>query len=596
MTGGESGRAYFTLSLLIEGEDINRVLEEFGGGAAAWDQDTLRDIEHGYADSGALQRAIGPMFDDISDRERNLFVKDFLLDTPNSPDDAEEGEYNICAHVSLTLPCLDLRWATEGASTRVAFTSEATDIRFDGVRCRAFWMAHSNDALSYHFSLEVPFEHDMAGYYGLSMLQKAFFPTEGTSWVLGASGWRAGARDRPTPAPTLLAFLEGLFEAHVGDLFGALRRPRPGETAPARFGGLDVGAFAARAWQRLVLAPGGIPAGAQQTDALWQLAAPRRRLLVLLRDRRCFDVIARMREQDSPLKNFAALRAQAGHYRETQVLAHLRAHAGAPDGGAVDEPGGDLLCAVFLSGFFQNIVDYLEQDGLEVLDGLAPLYPDAEGGAANEGYLLYATPKVVYEVVRRSRSLDGAGRAWLGTCPYLFLVHVTAFHNESIVRDYEERVTRLTRELDDAGIRAGAIEDANLDVAFRCIREFRLETFERVHKHLSFNIFRYETEKAFFQGIEVVRGVDARKAYWDGVLEHLTATIDALKDDRMARFGTRISVLGFILAVLGLTQLWLSVFKLEVDLPLGWNLAALAVLNVALALGIWRLLKQGRRK
>lgn len=595
MTQEATGHAYFTLSTLIDGAQISGLLEDFGGGRAAWDQDTLRDIEHGYADSGELQRAIGPMFDDISDRERNLFIKDFLLDTPNAPGAAEAGEHNMCARISLALPGADLNWTTEGALTQLALASGPAAIRFDDVRCRAFWMAHSNDALSYHLSFEVPFVHGIGPYYGLAMLQKAFFPTEGTDWVLGEAGWRAAAEGEGEAAPTLMAFMERLFEAHVLDLFEALRRPRPGDSAPARFGALDVARFAAHAWQRLVLQPEGGPAGEKQAVGLWQRAAARRRLLVLLRDRRSFDLIDAMRGDDSPLKDFAALSADAGRYGEAEVLAHLQRHAGTKDADAVSQRGAELLCAVFLSGFFQNIVDFLEQDGLEVFDGLSPLYPDDEGGAANEGYLLYATPKVIYEVVRSSRSLDGAGRAWLGTCPYLFLVHITAFHNESIVRAYEERVTRLTLNLERLGVKAGAIEHARFGEAFRCIREFRLETFERVHKHLSFNIFRYETEKAFFRGIEVVRGVDARKAYWDGVLEHLTETIDALKDDRMARYGNLISVLGGVLAVLGLTQLWLSIFKLEVDLPLGWNLAGLTVLIGALGIGVWRLLLRWRR-
>lgn len=232
MTDDGRGHAHFTLSLLIDGEHLNRLLADFGGGVAAWGQAMLRDVEHDYADSGSLQRAIGPMFDDISDRERNLFVKDFLLDTPNAPGLAEPGEHNICAHVDFVLPCADLHWTTEGTQTQVVLPSQGTEIRFDGVRCRAFWMAHSNDALSYHLSFEVPFVHGLGGYYGLALLQKLFFPTEETSWVLDEGGWRAcdpGAS--AADAPTLMAFMERLFESHMRDLFDALRAPRSGDTA-----------------------------------------------------------------------------------------------------------------------------------------------------------------------------------------------------------------------------------------------------------------------------------------------------------------------------------------------------------------------------
>src|SRR6185295_12413229 len=41
-----------------------------------------------------------------------------------------------------------------------------------------FWFLHSNGALTYHLSFEIAYEHRLQHYYAMSMLQKAFFPSE----------------------------------------------------------------------------------------------------------------------------------------------------------------------------------------------------------------------------------------------------------------------------------------------------------------------------------------------------------------------------------------------------------------------------------
>jgi hypothetical protein len=290
--------------------------------------------------------------------------------------------------------------------------------------------------------------------------------------------------------------------------------------------------------------------------------------LVVLRDRRVFGAIDRSRREPDLLRDLQPMKAQGGRYDAKSLLAHFRVRAAALATSGPRIERDELLLTVFLSGFLQNIVDFLEQDGLEVHDGLTPLYPSGDAGASNEGYFVYATPKVVFEVVSTSRSLDRAGRTWLGTCPYMFLVHITAFHNEAIVRAYEARVTELIGKL--TGLMAGGpsarkVDATELTRAYEEMKEFRLKTFEQVHKHLSFNIFRYETERTFFKSIADVRGIGARQEYWDGVLQHLTETVDSLKDDRASRYGLRVAWLGFVLALVGFLQLWFVFFPLEDD-------------------------------
>jgi GNAT superfamily N-acetyltransferase len=561
----EDGVAFFTLSMLMTGAQINALIAASGGPGEIWNQDLLKHIENKPAESRELQKAIKPMFDDIADRERNLFIKDFLLDTPNhvlgaAPprppgiDPKRDTHWrNVCADVELTLgPAI--RWETEGMPSALDLDAP---IRFAHVLCRAFWMVHSNDSLSFHLSFEVPYRHGLSGYYGLSMLQKAFYPTEGTEWVVADQGWKVA---RPGAAPvTLLAFIEELFERNAEQLFAKLDSI---DATVAK-------AIGARAWQRLVL-DDPYASDRQVTRAEAWRHSPSRRALVVLRDRRVFDAIERARREPDLLRELEPMKAPLGHYDSKLLAAHFKAHAGTlatpSDGQAID--GDELMLTVFLSGFLQNIVDFLEQDGLEVHDGLSPLYPPSDSESSNEGYFVYATPKAVFEVVSTSRSLDRAGRTWLGTCPYMFLVHITAFHNEAIVRAYEVRVTELIEKLKNliSDRKPGRkVDPAEVTRAYEEIKEFRLKTFEQVHKHLSFNIFRYETERSFFASVADVRGIDGRQSYWDGVLQHLTETVDSLKDDRAARYGLRLAWLGFVLTLLGFLQLWFALFPLVVD-------------------------------
>lgn len=617
--------AFFTLSLLIDSVQINALIRESWRDAPRnpWNQTLLKKLRQpsrhmphrngsaGYLDTRRLQDAINPMFEDIADRSRNLFVEDFLLDTPN--EEGKGGEWkNVCATVDLELPGA-VRWETEGRPPVRVEPGANQATRFQGVLCRAFWMAHSNHALSYHLSFEVPFEHRLCDYFGLSMLQKAFFGSEKTDWLHddATQGWQV--RTRLGDARPLLRFVEGMFEGHAHNLISAvgahLDLPRD---LPVR--------FAQAAWQRLVLCETPSdddesddghhhdhknPAAQPTPSGLWHQAARRRRLLVLLRDKDFFDTLNLSRDEPGrwQIGPFKPVHEQAERvYRiddiEGQIGKQVKRLNATRKEGAAPYTVQSCRIALFLSGFFQNIVDFLHQDDLEVHDGLAPIYPPPGAALANagsnDGFKLYATQSAVYEVVRKSRSLDDAGRQWLGTCPYLFLVHMTAFHNESLVSEYEDNVSRLIRHLERKGLRsdadaAGPKFESVLDHAFHCIKDFRLVTFERVHKHFSFNIFRYETERTYFETIKDVRGMGPRREYWEGVLGHLTDTIDGMKQERSAGNERRLAAYGLALAGTGLLQVWLTAFPLYSDREPEWlYLYINGVVGIALLLAwIW---------
>jgi hypothetical protein len=584
MTGSEQaeptqGTAFLTLSLLIDSEQMNTLLAACWP-RARWNQELLKKVRKDYEQSYALNDAIDPMFEDIADRSRNLFLDDFLLDTPNTSAAEDDGKKssnkaaharrgNVCARFDLVLDHA-IEWQTEGRNVET-FEFGPGPIRFDGVLCRAFWMAHSNEALSYHLSFEVPYGAGVPQYFGLSLLQKVFFNTEGTEWLLdngGTDGWLA-LRDGALPTP-LLGLVEGLFERHLlhllSELGGSLKRPEP---IPAS---IQVGL-----WQRLVLRQ---PRLDVTPVKAWEDSARHRRLLVVLSDPTFFKTLERARAANDPLLDkhepFEPTEGALDTYQLDAVRDELKRRVtalpvpegqNAPDDEAVRAEVDRYATSLFLSGFLQNIVDFLQQDDLELHDGLSPIYPAADASGANEGFMLYATPSVMYEVVSRSRSLK-SGQPWIGTCPYIFLVHMTAFHNESLVLRYENNVSGLVEHLQAQGLRSDADAASDqfepvLKHAFECIRDFRLVTFEQVHKHYSFNVFRYETEQTFFREIEKVRGVVQRREYWDKVLEHLTETVDGLKEDREARFERNVAVLGAVLAVTGVIQTWIAIFPLK---------------------------------
>src|SRR5690606_11375482 len=98
---GEGGRLHLTLSFLVE-ETRMQALVVDGEGRCFWNRkllSALRGDDGGddYQDSRRLGRAIEPLFNDIADRQRGLFIQDFLLDTPSAPQRPgdSDGE-NVC--------------------------------------------------------------------------------------------------------------------------------------------------------------------------------------------------------------------------------------------------------------------------------------------------------------------------------------------------------------------------------------------------------------------------------------------------------------------------------------------------------------------
>lgn len=491
------GKMYLTVSLLIGHQYLQDTLADYAPGQR-WDADIIGTLRS-HEESRDLARAIEPLFDDIADRKRGLFLEDFLIDT-NSIDRADGYGPNICDIVDLEIPDR-VSWSTEGRSLRAELNGP---VRFENVLCRAFWVAHSNSSLSYHLSFEIPYEHSPRHYYALSLIQKVFFPTEDTDAMYKEdkkSPLVVSRRDLNPVTRPLHGYVRHRFQIDVVDLFTTALSAK--QITPTRK--LD-GAHLTQA----LLTPGA------------SLAQWRRKCVTVLEDPYFFRLL-RQEARDLLVKVDPVESTPTDE--DTLVYSWDDLNRCHPE----------HMAYYFLSGFFQNIIDFLRQDLAEVQDGTDPIYPPPGIQDNSSHYLVYATPSSLYEVVSQSRSLT-AGRGWIGTCPYLFLVHLMTLHNEDLVDRYEQQVRKLIDHLEAEKLIGTGGQLRELPKNWRSydtfvqFRSFRLTTFEEIHRHRYVNVLRYDTERAFYDSIEEVRGIRQREQYWANVVADLERTADDLRD------------------------------------------------------------------
>ncbi|MEU7787856.1 hypothetical protein [Amycolatopsis sp. NPDC049159] len=521
-----AGKLHLTTSFLIRHERLRSALETQTS-ALRWDK-KLFDVLRSQPHNSGLSRAVEPMFDDIADRKRGLFVDDFLIQS-GSPHPRRDHRPALSDSIDIGVPSR-IAWSTEGSDLCAEFDRPA---RFEGVHCRAFWVAHSNLSLSYHLSFEIPYRHTAADYYALSVLQKVLFPTElvPTTQELDAGSVITTSQYDPRRVErSLSGYIRHRFTIDVADLFKRILTTS--SSAPAK---AVEGTGLAHA-----LLDGDTPGG---PVANWQPVC-----VSVLEDAYFFHLL-RPDHRDRP----AGLDAVEPTGADDGFLVY--------DQCVLDRCDADDLARYFLSGYFQNVIDFLRQDVAEVLDGTEPVYPLPDTEDDPGSLTLYVSPTAVYEVVDRSRSLS-AGRGWIGTCPYLFLVHLMTLHNEDLVRRYEEQVRGLIEHLervDLLGVRVPGRgrPSAHSDETFNRFREFRLTTFEEVHRHRYFNILRYSTESAFYEAIEAGRGIHQREQYWAAVVrdvERMETAVDDLRTARQQRADSlRNKLLGAV-AVIGILQ------------------------------------------
>lgn len=197
----------------------------------------------------------------------------------------------------------------------------------------------------------------------------------------------------------------------------------------------------------------------------------------------------------------------------------------------------DCLDYLFLAGFNQNIIDFMNQDTSEILDSIDPIYPDSSDQSDERFFVRYANHRAMITYVPASRSLE-IGNDYIGACPYAFLIHALALHNEFLARAHEEktmlRIERIEAWVQDqepvqseAMLRLQAREEIEgddfLSKAQLAINQAKLAEFGQYDRHRYTNPFRYDTERDVFEKLEQLRGISRKQ-------QALTLAIASLED------------------------------------------------------------------
>jgi hypothetical protein len=518
-TGDKTFRA--TLSLYIASERMGAVFSN-------WTRAKRSAIKDSYAQTHTLRQAIDPLFNDIAIRDQNSTIDEFLIDV--------EGPREL-EIITVTVPEV-IEWETEGQKFRAELGRPVSR----PLKCRMFWYAHSDGALSYHLSFFGRYNHDFEDYYFLSMFQKFMFPKEfyiadgvepdeicsGKTglWLLDQpviAAWidyrdpAKGSEDIP-----FWAFVRQRFMRHIAELV---------EGAGLTFhSSLDEGArHPYQLWKRLI----------EKADFIEVpgLKAPPARALFLFQDQDFFDLLQAQKR---------ATLLSSRNYRPRGFENLLNGPAiinRAFFERAPEDPKSDFdIRYYFLSGFFQNIIDFLNQDVSELRDGTEPVFPKTAHQEEEAFFTRLANGRALYQIVSRSRSLE-AGNDYIGTCPYVFLVHLMALHNEFLVRKYEIETNALQEQLADENLTAYGnlnallerLEPADtreLKKATQPFYTFRYQAFVIYKRHLYSNTFRYDTERDLFDGLQRIRSTRARLDRCDRILTGLEKTIEDIEADK----------------------------------------------------------------
>jgi hypothetical protein len=534
----EDRSLYFTLSLYISGERVKDVL----GHRLA--PSMLRSFQSGYKNSLRLRNGVEPLFNDIADRERLDRVDDFLLDTACPA----AGEF-----LDVTVPDT-IEWMTEGrryVATPPGLSKTRT------VRVRRFWYTHANGAVGYHLSFRYNYDHTPGDLFFLSLMQKLAAPKEfELKKVL-----KEGETVRPTDAETGIAPLDSVkvksasgapanfwhyvrdtFEADAAELFAELKKKYP----PA-----NTAKIVAPSFKHLVAEAPFIEVPG--------LVMPVSRLLFFFEDKTFFRRLLPEIEPGSEKPPARTLMVQEGCYAPYQT--ELSGCEGAAVNGVpqfrldgkfwdwvVNRPDydgftdaqiaegrkkipamesrkrEDCLQYLFLAGFNQNIIDFMNQDPSEILDSTDPIYPSTEEQAAERKFARFANPRALITFVEKARSLEAAND-FIGTCPYAFMIHVVSMHNEFMTREYEGSAFDLIRDVETLG------NKGKLKSAAEKFYDFRTGKYAAYYRDRYTNIFRYDTERDVFDSMMQLRGIERRNAY----IETLISNLESQTHDREAR-------------------------------------------------------------
>lgn len=550
---------HWTLSLHIDNEELGRLgkangangnktlFDQLGGTSLSeqptknsiWNADKRlqrqRENQQRFPTSAELRDAMEPMFNDVADRERLGIVEDYMLAIAAKTDNPSATDREI---VTFTLDPAKIAWETEGTKYR----AELAELPPQQVEMRRFWYVHRNCSVSYHVSFRiVGYERTPAFFFFVSMLQKLVSPKE---FLLPdtqeAQDLIADAHPALTPFEAIRVvshrgdldfwqFMAGLFDRDFGDFSTRLGQKPPANTGVSPWRTLNQEPY--------VEVPGlkmpNLRSMFYFADSVFRdLLLPRdddgapTKRLKMLSEAFFNDKLAEVLDQANPEHGTSGRRnpipksvtfglpfwdwlsrahfdAIALEWRQANPVAFASLQKRTAYG---DSGGSIALCYLFLAGFTQNIIDFVNQDASEVLDSLDPLYPSTEDDLDEGFFVRYANPRTLFTFVSRMRSLD-LGADYIGTCPYAFLIHVLTLHNEFLTRDFEKNAATVLNEAEE---KAG---DEDFSGAANCFYDFRRTYVSEYDTYKYENVFRYDTEAKIFFALNKIRGVELKHAY-----------------------------------------------------------------------------------
>jgi hypothetical protein len=367
----EEDGCYLTISLLIEHE---RLEQGDWGNLVNSNLKRLSKSLYGTSDDWCnnrlvIESAIRPMFDDIADLNRQVFLDEYLINPPANNKSA----------LTVKIPQV-IHWSTEGAACEAKFREE---MQWNDVRVRSFFAKHSNGDLSYHLSLKIKYEHTLQHYYGLSVLQKILFISEektmGQRFNLLVSDNRE-TKDYELQGFIRTRFAEDFFSTFLSDNLNTTSFLDEDKTSSL--------------WNSLIK-----DSRQHDSNEIWP---PKFfRALFILKDplfhRALTDRESLIKGMTStPFANLMRVGERTGvsttgnQPHSTSIIFNFH-EAVKSEGHLCDE-------LAFLSGFLQNVIDFLRQDEAEFLDGTDPLFKD-------NYFLIFATQEATFEIVQKSRSL-----------------------------------------------------------------------------------------------------------------------------------------------------------------------------------------------
>jgi len=581
-TSAENGTVYWTISFYIPSDAVSAALglnTDPNKTKRTVTPDHWRKLILNHRCSLVLGEAIDPLFNDIADRDIQGNAQEFLISALEDPSSTAQSNYTSDNEIAKARdavledreisfsPPESVSWITEGHK----YTTTPPELNKPRpMTLKRFWFAHYGGALSYHLSFcyryserpqstagaQPPLfdEYGPATYYFLSMLQKLVAPKEFQLTLNKRLDlMRAGSLtqsifdpetsidllDQPIVTglspkkPGLTRFWEGIedrFEEDAQKLFQLAETTFPNDFRITRERG---------DWREILLTD-------QPVIEVPGLGMPRCRFMFFFHDKRFFERLMSANRRTS---------AQDGRYQP--YLDKLKELPGKPAGPfkldynywqwvAHEKNTDDCLDSLFLSGFNQNIIDFMNQDASEILDSTDPLYPDIDDPAEERFFVRFANHRALTTYVPASRSLE-IGNDYIGTCPYAFLIHVLAIHNEYLDRLHEEATTRRLKSIEEdvEKIEFG-IEELNsgLNINTRTtsrwlrnaeksqekqkeknvetlskrlnnveslINKTKLAHYQEYLRYRYPNPFRYDTEHAVFEKLEIIRGTNRKQ-------------------------------------------------------------------------------------